>query len=90
MFRHAVVDNLELDAAGDALAIPLANAGRGFGLSLIGHIVDDTAGYPYFLQSSARSRAAGSASNTSSSPTSSESSRHFSTSSTWPSSRTAS
>lgn len=49
MFRHAVVDNLELDAAGDALAIPLANAGRGFGLSLIGHIVDDTAGYPYFL-----------------------------------------
>jgi len=50
MFRHAVVDNLELDAAGDALAIPLANAGRGFGLSLIGHIVDDTAGYPYFLQ----------------------------------------
>jgi hypothetical protein len=50
MFRHAVVENLELDAAEDALAIPLANAGRGFGLSLIGHIVDDTAGYPYFLQ----------------------------------------
>ena len=50
MFRHAVVDNLELDAAGDALAIPLATTGRGFGLSLIGHIVDETAGYPYFLQ----------------------------------------
>jgi hypothetical protein len=50
MFRHAVVDNLELDAAGDALAIPLATTGRGFGRSLIGHIVDQTAGYPYFLQ----------------------------------------
>jgi hypothetical protein len=50
MFRHAVVDNLELDAAGDALAIPLATTGRGFGRSLIGHIVDETAGYPYFLQ----------------------------------------
>jgi hypothetical protein len=50
MFRHAVVDNLELDAAGDALAIPLAGTGRSFGLSLTGHIVDETAGYPYFLQ----------------------------------------
>lgn len=50
MFRHVVVDNLELDAAGDALAIPLAGTGRSFGLSLIGQIVDQTAGYPYFLQ----------------------------------------
>lgn len=50
MFRHVVVDNLELDAAGDALAIPLASTGRGFGLSLIGYVVDQTAGYPYFLQ----------------------------------------
>jgi hypothetical protein len=50
MFRHVVVDNLELDAAGDALAIPLAGTGRGFGLSLIGQIVEQTAGYPYFLQ----------------------------------------
>jgi hypothetical protein len=50
MFRHVVVDNLELDAAGDALAIPLASARRGFGLSLIGHVVDHTGGYPYFLQ----------------------------------------
>jgi hypothetical protein len=50
MFRHVVVDNLELDAAGDALAIPLATVQRGFGLSLIGYIVEQTAGYPYFLQ----------------------------------------
>ena len=50
MFRHVVVDNLELDAAGDALAIPLAGTGRGLGLSLIGQIVEQTAGYPYFLQ----------------------------------------
>jgi hypothetical protein len=50
MFRHVVVDNLELDAASDALAIPLATVGRGFGLSLIGYMVDQTAGYPYFLQ----------------------------------------
>jgi hypothetical protein len=50
MFRHVVVDNLELDAAADALAIPLAGTGRSFGLSLIGQIVDQTAGYPYFLQ----------------------------------------
>ena len=50
MFRHVVIDNLELDAAGDALAIPLASARRGFGLSLIGHIVEQTGGYPYFLQ----------------------------------------
>jgi len=50
MFRHVVVDNLELDAAGDALAIPLAGTGRGFGLSLVGQIVEQTAGYPYFLQ----------------------------------------
>jgi hypothetical protein len=50
MFRHVVVGNLDLDAAGDALAIPLAGTGRGFGLSLIGQIVEQTAGYPYFLQ----------------------------------------
>lgn len=47
---NVVVDNLELDAAGNALAIPLATVARGFGLSLIGNIVDQTAGYPYFLQ----------------------------------------
>lgn len=50
MFRHVVVDNLELDAAQEALAIPLAGTGRSFGLSLIGEICEQTAGYPYFLQ----------------------------------------
>ena len=50
MFRHVAVGNLEPDAAGDALAIPLAGSGRSFGLSLIGEICEQTAGYPYFLQ----------------------------------------
>lgn len=50
MFRHAMVGNLELDAAEEALAIPLAASGRSFGLSLITEIVEQTAGYPYFLQ----------------------------------------
>ena len=34
----------------EALAIPLAGSGRSFGLSLIGEICEQTAGYPYFLQ----------------------------------------
>lgn len=50
MFRHVAVGNLDLDDAGEALAIPLAGTGRSFGLSLIGDIVEQTAGYPYFLQ----------------------------------------
>lgn len=50
MFRHVVVGNLELDAASEAIAIPLAHAGRSFSLGLIGHIVEETGGYPYFLQ----------------------------------------
>ena len=50
MFRHVAVGNLELDAAEEALAIPLAGTGRSFGLSLIGEICEQTAGYPYFLQ----------------------------------------
>ncbi len=50
MFRHVAVGNLEPDAAGDALAIPLAGSGRSFGLSLISEICEQTAGYPYFLQ----------------------------------------
>ncbi|MEX0626130.1 MAG: AAA family ATPase [Chloroflexota bacterium] len=50
MFRHVSVGNLELDAAEEALAIPLADTGRSFGLSLIGEICEQTAGYPYFLQ----------------------------------------
>jgi Transcriptional regulator, AbiEi antitoxin len=32
------------------LAIPLAGTGRGFGLSLIGEVCEQTGGYPYFLQ----------------------------------------
>jgi hypothetical protein len=50
MFRHVVVGNLELDAAEEALAIPLAGSGRSFGLSLLSEICEQTAGYPYFLQ----------------------------------------
>ncbi len=50
MFRHVSVGNLELDAAEEALAIPLAGMGRSFGLSLISEICEQTAGYPYFLQ----------------------------------------
>jgi hypothetical protein len=50
MFRHVPVGNLEADAAEEALAIPLVGSRRSFGLSLIGEIVEQTAGYPYFLQ----------------------------------------
>lgn len=50
MFRHVAVGNLPLDSAADALAIPLAGSGRSFSLGLIDHIVEATAGYPYFLQ----------------------------------------
>jgi len=50
MFRHAVVGNLEADTAEEALVIPLAASGRSFGLSLITEMVEETAGYPYFLQ----------------------------------------
>ena len=50
MFRHVSVGNLELDAAEEALAIPIAGTRRSFGLSLIGEICEQTAGYPYFLQ----------------------------------------
>jgi hypothetical protein len=50
MFRHVVVGNLELDAAEEALAIPLAGSRRSFGLSLLSEICEQTAGYPYFLQ----------------------------------------
>ena len=50
MFRHVTVGNLDLDDAGEALAIPLAGTGRSFGLSLIGEVCEQTAGYPYFLQ----------------------------------------
>ena len=50
MFRHVVVGNLSLDAAADAVAIPLAGSGRSFSMALIDHVVEATAGYPYFLQ----------------------------------------
>jgi hypothetical protein len=50
MFRHVVVGNLDREDAWDALGIPLAGSGRSFALSLIGQIVEDTAGYAYFLQ----------------------------------------
>jgi hypothetical protein len=50
MFRHLVVGNLERDDAWDALGIPLATSGRRFALSVVGDIVEQTGGYPYFLQ----------------------------------------
>jgi hypothetical protein len=50
MFRHLIVGNLERGDAWDALGIPLAASGRTFGLPLIGEIVEQTGGYPYFLQ----------------------------------------
>jgi hypothetical protein len=50
MFRHVVVANLERGDAWDALGIPLAGSGRTFALDLIGDIVEQTDGYPYFLQ----------------------------------------
>ena len=50
MFRHIVIANLERGDAWDALGIPLAGSGRTFGLNLVGDIVEETNGYPYFLQ----------------------------------------
>ncbi len=50
MFRHIVIANLERGDAWDALGIPLAGSGRTFGLNLVGDIVEQTDGYPYFLQ----------------------------------------
>ena len=50
MFRHVGVGNLEIDAAEEALAIPLVHSGRSFSLSLLSEICEQTAGYPYFLQ----------------------------------------
>jgi hypothetical protein len=50
MFRHLVVGNLERGDAWDALGIPLAASGRRFALSVVGDIVEQTGGYPYFLQ----------------------------------------
>ncbi len=50
MFRHLVIGHLERGDAWDALGIPLSGSDRSFELSLVGEIVERTAGYPYFLQ----------------------------------------
>jgi hypothetical protein len=50
MFRQVVVANLERGDAWDALGIPLVGSGRAFALNLVGDIVEQTEGYPYFLQ----------------------------------------
>ena len=50
MFRHIVLANLERGDAWDALTIPLSQTSRRFATSVIGHIVEATGGYPYFLQ----------------------------------------
>jgi hypothetical protein len=50
MFRHVVVGNLERGDAWDALALPLTAASRSFSLDVVADIVEETAGYPYFLQ----------------------------------------
>jgi hypothetical protein len=50
MFRHVVLANLERGDAWDALTIPLSRTPRRFSTSLVGEIVEATAGYPYFVQ----------------------------------------
>jgi hypothetical protein len=50
MFRHLVIGHLERGDAWDAIGIPLRGSDRSFELSLVGEIVERTAGYPYFLQ----------------------------------------
>jgi hypothetical protein len=50
MFRHVIIGHLEREDAWGALGIPLSGSGRTFDLSLVGEIVERTAGYPYFLQ----------------------------------------
>ena len=50
MFRHIVVGHLERGDAWDALGVPLAGSGRAIELPLLGEIVEQTGGYPYFLQ----------------------------------------
>lgn len=50
MFRHVVVGHLQREDAWDALGIPLGGSGRTLDRSLIGEIVEQTGGYPYFLQ----------------------------------------
>jgi hypothetical protein len=45
MFRNVVVGNLARSDAWDALAIPLAASHRSFALSVVGEIVEGTAGF---------------------------------------------
>ena len=50
MFRHIVIGHLERGDAWDALGVPLAGSGRAIELPLLRKIVEQTGGYPYFLQ----------------------------------------
>ncbi len=50
MFRHVVVGHLQPGDAWDALGFPLVGSGRTLDLPLINEIVEQTGGYPYFLQ----------------------------------------
>jgi hypothetical protein len=50
MFRHLVVANLERGDAWDAIQRPLSQTQREIATSVVGDIVEHTAGYPYFLQ----------------------------------------
>ena len=50
MFRHLVVANLERGDAWDAIQRPLSHTSRDIATSVVGEIVEQTAGYPYFLQ----------------------------------------
>lgn len=50
MFRQLVVANLERGDAWDAIQRPLSQTNREIAPSVVGDIVEQTAGYPYFLQ----------------------------------------
>jgi hypothetical protein len=50
MFRHLIVANLERGDAWDAIQRPLSKTGRDISASVVGDMVEQTAGYPYFLQ----------------------------------------
>lgn len=50
MFRHLMVANLERGDAWEAIQRPLAHTSRQIAPSVVGDIVEQTAGYPYFLQ----------------------------------------
>jgi hypothetical protein len=50
MFRHMVVANLERGDAWEAIQRPLSQTHRTIATSVVGDIVEQTAGYPYFLQ----------------------------------------